>query len=190
MHGGGNGRFDPGRSAVFSLIAAAHLSIACGGGGEIESTSQDYTQWRGLRSDGSASAFVEPARWPDELSLEWRVDIGTGYATPLVVGGVVYAFVRREDEEVLLALDASTGDELWQSADPAPFEPGEAAAAHGAGPKATPVYRDGRSFTLASAGSLPRSTPRAENCSGGPKHPSIGHISGRLRRRSPTRASS
>ena len=124
--------------------------MACGG--DIESTSQDYTQWRGMRSAGHASAFVEPARWPDELKLEWRVEIGEGYATPLVVDDVVYAFVRRGDREVVAALDASTGNELWQSGYLALYKPSDAAAAHGAGPKATPVYRDGKLFTMGISG--------------------------------------
>ena len=144
--------FDLGRAALYSLLAFALLSIACVSGGEIETVSDDYTQWRGPRSDGSASAFVEPSRWPDELKLEWTVEIGEGYSTPLVVGEVVYAFVRREGREVLVALEASTGDELWQSAYPAPYEPSEPAAVHGAGPKATPVYRNGRLFTVGISG--------------------------------------
>ncbi len=147
-----NRRFDLGRASLCSLLAVALLSIACVGGGEVETVSDDYTQWRGLRSDGSASAFVEPAQWPDELKLEWRVEIGEGYATPLVVGDVVYAFVRRDGREVLVALEASTGDELWQSGYPAPYEPGEPAAVHGVGPKATPVYRNGKLFTMGISG--------------------------------------
>ena len=147
-----NRRFDSGRALPYSLFAFALLSISCVSGGEIETSSVDYTQWRGLRGDGSASAFVEPARWPDELELEWRVEIGEGYATPLVVGDVVYAFVRRHGREVLVALEASTGDELWQSGYSAPYELGEPAAVHGAGPKATPVYRNGRLFTVGISG--------------------------------------
>ena len=147
-----NRQFALRRAFPLPLLAFAQLSIACVGGGEIESASEDYTQWRGLRSDGSASGFVEPARWPDELTLEWRVELGEGYATPLVVGDVVYAFVRREGREVLVALEASTGDEVWQSGYPAPFEPGEPAAEHGTGPKATPVYRDGKLFTVGVSG--------------------------------------
>lgn len=147
-----NRRFDLGCASLCLLLALALLSIACVRGGEIETVSDDYTQWRGLRSDGSASAFVEPAQWPDELKLAWRVEIGKGYATPLVVDDVVYAFVRREGQEVLVALDASTGGELWQSGYPAPYEPGEPAAVHGAGPKATPVYRNGKLFTVGISG--------------------------------------
>ena len=145
-------RFDLGRASRAPVLALAHLSIACVGGGEIESASEDYTQWRGPRGEGSASTFVEPAQWPEELRLEWKVQIGEGYATPLVVGDVVYAFVRREGREVMAALDASTGDELWQSGYPAPYEPSKPAEAHGAGPKATPVYRKGKLFTVGISG--------------------------------------
>ena len=145
-------RSDLGRASKYSMLAFALLSISCVGGDEVESASGDYTQWRGLRSDGSASAFVEPSRWPDELELEWRVEIGAGYATPLVVRDLVYAFVRRAGREVLVALEASTGDELWESGYPAPYEPGEPAAIHGAGPKATPAYKNGKLFTVGISG--------------------------------------
>ncbi|MDE0109325.1 MAG: PQQ-like beta-propeller repeat protein [Bryobacterales bacterium] len=145
-------RSDFGPASQFSLLAVALLLISCISGDEIETTSDDYTQWRGPRSDGSASEFVEPSRWPDELKLEWTVEIGEGYATPLVIGEVVYAFVRREDHEGLVALEANTGDELWQSGYSAPYEPGEPAAVHGAGPKATPVYRNGKLFTVGISG--------------------------------------
>ena len=82
----------------------------------------------------------------------WKVEVGEGYATPLVVGEAVYAFVRREGREVMLSLDAITGEGLWSAGYPAPYSPGEPAAAHGAGPKATPAYREGRLFTLGISG--------------------------------------
>ena len=47
---------------------------------------QDYPQWRGHNRDGAASAFATPDSWPDTLMLRWRVDVGEGYATPIVVG--------------------------------------------------------------------------------------------------------
>jgi outer membrane protein assembly factor BamB len=114
--------------------------------------SRDYTQWRGSQRDGSASAFVEPAKWPAALTRRWKVEVGEGYATPLVVGDVVYVFTRRGDEEGITALDASTGREQWRSSYPAPYSVATPAAAHGAGPKATPVFHDGRLFTLGISG--------------------------------------
>src|SRR5687768_9365162 len=46
---------------------------------------QDYPQWRGRNRDGAASAFIEPKLWPDTLTRKWKVDVGEGYATPLLV---------------------------------------------------------------------------------------------------------
>jgi hypothetical protein len=58
-----------------------------------------------------ASAFLEPNAWPENLTRRWRVDVGEGYATPIVVGNIVYCFNRRDDE-VLAALDVDSGREL------------------------------------------------------------------------------
>jgi outer membrane protein assembly factor BamB len=101
---------------------------------------QDYPQWRGPGRDGSASAFVEPNSWPKTLTRRWKVDVGEGYATPIVVAETVFVFTRRDGNEVMTALDARTGAQRWQSTYPASFTPTKAAAAHGAGPKATPLF--------------------------------------------------
>jgi outer membrane protein assembly factor BamB len=114
--------------------------------------SLDYPQWRGQDRDGSASSFTQPKSWPDTLTRRWKVEVGEGYATPLVIGDTVYSFTRRGDDEVMGALDAETGKELWRTGYAAPFKPVDAAAAHGAGPKATPVFKDGKLFTLGISG--------------------------------------
>lgn len=109
---------------------------------------EDYPQWRGLRRDGAASAFREPATWPDTLTRRWRVEIGEGYATTLVVDDTAYAFTRRGDAEVLTALDASSGAARWASNYPAPHTPSSPTATHGSGPKATPLFHEDKIFTL------------------------------------------
>ena len=57
----------------------------------------DYPQWRGRTREGTASAFTEPKSWPDQLSRQWRVDVGEGYGTPIVVGNRVYTLVRGDN---------------------------------------------------------------------------------------------
>jgi outer membrane protein assembly factor BamB len=52
----------------------------------------------------------------------------------------------------MTAFDARTGRELWRNGYAAPYTPGSPAAAHGAGPKATPAFHDGRLFTLGISG--------------------------------------
>ena len=113
---------------------------------------RDYTQWRGTNRDGSVSGFVTPERWPDVLTRRWRVEIGEGYASPLVVRNIVYVFSRSDGRELLSALDADTGTRLWQSGYAIPYAPSSPTAAHGSGPKATPLFHDGKIITLGISG--------------------------------------
>ena len=53
---------------------------------------------------------------------------------------------------MLLALDPATGETIWRSAYPAPYEMNPATNPHGPGPKSTPAYADGRLFTLGMSG--------------------------------------
>jgi hypothetical protein len=54
-----------------------------------QQTAADVTQWRGANRDGVVNGFTAPAAWPAQLTQRWKIDIGTGYATPLVVGNRV-----------------------------------------------------------------------------------------------------
>jgi outer membrane protein assembly factor BamB len=120
----------------------------------VHDTSLDYTQWRGRNRDGSASGFVAPATWPDKLTLTWKTDIGEVYGTPLVFGHTIYAFTRRDGEETATALDAESGRRLWSAGYPLTYAPSAPAATHGAGPKATPAYCNGKIFSLGVSGVL------------------------------------
>jgi outer membrane protein assembly factor BamB len=115
---------------------------------------RDYTQWRGQDRDGSASGFVEPAAWPRSLVQRWKTEVGEGYGTPLVVADTVYTFTRVDGQERLTALRAASGEVLWRTGYDAPYEVAPAAAKHGAGPKATPLYANGRIYTLGVGGAF------------------------------------
>jgi outer membrane protein assembly factor BamB len=134
------------------IIGASLVWFSCAISIAAQTSSLDYPQWRGMQRDGSASGFVVPAKWPAALNRRWKVEVGEGYATPLVVGDVVYLFTRLNGEEGIIALEASTGRERWRSSYPAPYSVAKPAAAHGAGPKATPLFHDGRLFTLGISG--------------------------------------
>ena len=115
----------------------------------------EWPQWRGPNRDGLAAGVNAPSAWPKELKPVWKATVGVGHASPVVSGGVVYQHARQGEEEVLLALDASTGKELWRAgAVPAPYEMNSAARDHGKGPKSTPVVAGGRVYTLGIAGLL------------------------------------
>ncbi|HEU4688659.1 MAG TPA: PQQ-binding-like beta-propeller repeat protein, partial [Vicinamibacterales bacterium] len=135
---------------VLALACALLIAISVPAAGQ--NAPQDYPQWRGRNGDGSASAFVPPSPWPDMLTRDWQVDVGEGYATPLVVGDAVYVFTRREGNEVVAALDVATGAERWRSSYPLPYTPNSPTKAHGAGPKATPLFHEGKLFTVGITG--------------------------------------
>jgi outer membrane protein assembly factor BamB len=112
----------------------------------------DVTQWRGANRDGVITGFAEPTAWPEQLTERWNLEVGLGYATPLVVGDRVYMFSRQGGDEVMSAIDAGSGEVLWRTAYPVSFTMHSAATGHNAGPKSTPVVSNGRLFAIGMTG--------------------------------------
>lgn len=135
------------------LAATALLLAVCGLTPAIAQRSNtDWPQWRGASRDGAA-AFSAPSTWPEQLSMKWKVDVGTGYAAPITVGDRVFAFSRQNEHEVMRALDAATGKTIWETTYNATYKPNPAATrTHGTGPKSTPTFADGRLYTLGMTG--------------------------------------
>src|SRR5687768_18544147 len=76
---------------------------------EAQRASTDWNQWCGPNRDGSAPAPSDPKAWPEKLTQKWKIEVGSGYATPLVVGNRIYQFSRQGEREVMSALDVDTG---------------------------------------------------------------------------------
>jgi outer membrane protein assembly factor BamB len=134
--------------AALAGFAIVGLTAAVAG----QNRAPDWPQWRGPNRDGTLPGFSEPSSWPERLTQRWKIDVGTGYATPIVVGNRVYAFTRQQENEVMRAIDADTGKVVWETSYPAPFKMNPATARHGPGPKSTPTYANGRLFTLGMSG--------------------------------------
>jgi outer membrane protein assembly factor BamB len=126
------------------------LTIVLGG----QALAQDWAQWRGPNRDGALASFTEPRAWPEKLTQRWKVEVGLGYATPLVVGDRIYMFSRQGENEVMSALDAANGKVLWQTGYPAPFTMHSAAVPHGQGPKSTPVFTNGKLYSIGMVGTI------------------------------------
>ena len=122
--------------------------------GEAQRPSADVTQWRGAARDGIITGLTTPQAWPETLTERWKVEIGTGYATPLVVGDRVYQFSRIGDNETMTALDAASGKVLWQAGYPATFTMNPATKQHGPGPKSTPIFFNGRLYSIGMTGTV------------------------------------
>lgn len=114
----------------------------------------DWNQWRGPGRDGRVVGFQPPARWSSALERQWKITVGEGHSSPLIVGGSAYIFSRQGENEIVRRLDLANGRELWKVSYPAPYEMNPAARGHGKGPKSTPVYHNGRLFTLGISGIL------------------------------------
>jgi outer membrane protein assembly factor BamB len=120
----------------------------------ITSIAADWPQWRGPNRDGFVADASIPQSWPKTLRTEWKLPVGIGHASPVAANGKIYVFARQNDEEVLRALDAATGKEIWKSSLPVAYEMHPAAVGHGKGPKATPVVKLGNVYTFGIAGVL------------------------------------
>ncbi len=127
------------------VVVAAALGRASG---------TDWNQWRGPNRDGRIEGFSTSGRWPSKLTRSWKVEVGEGHASPLIVGQAAFCFSREGDDEVVRRLDLATGHLVWKDHYPAPYEVNPAASAHRKGPKSTPVYGGGRLYTLGISGIL------------------------------------
>ncbi|MCU0875232.1 MAG: hypothetical protein MUE50_23110, partial [Pirellulaceae bacterium] len=67
---------------------------------------QDWPQWRGGDRDGKVAGFTAPQTWPRALTQKWKVAVGSGDATPALVGDKLYVFTRQGDDETVLCLNA------------------------------------------------------------------------------------
>jgi len=113
---------------------------------------QDWPQWRGANRDGKVTGFKAPQEWPKELKLRWKTTVGTGDATPALVGDKLYVFTRQGDDEVTTCLEAASGEELWMDKYAAQAVTG--APSRHPGPRSSPAVADGKVVTLGVGGVL------------------------------------
>ncbi len=110
--------------------------------------------WRGAGRDNQVADFKLPGELPEKLEPIWRVEVGSGYATPVVAGERIYQHARQGGDEVLWCLELASGESVWRSTLPVDFTPGRGGEGHGRGPKSTPAIADGRVATLSITGLL------------------------------------
>ncbi len=130
-------------------IAASCLVLA----GVSRASGQDWPQWRGANRDAKATGFTPPKTWPKELTQKWKITVGSGDATPALVGDRLYVFTRQEGDEVVSCLDASTGKEVWTDKYAVAAIGGPDAAVHG-GPRSSPTVAEGKVVTLGVSGTV------------------------------------
>ena len=99
-------------------------------------------------ADGEKVMSEFPKGGPKSL---WHAEIGSGFAGVAVSGDRVVVFHRRNDQDLLTAYDAKTGQEIWSQAFHTSFQP---SIVDDDGPRSVPTIHQGRVYALAAAGGL------------------------------------
>jgi outer membrane protein assembly factor BamB len=112
------------------------------------------TYWTDFRGPGRLGHYDQApilTTWPAEgLKRLWKQPSGGGYASFTVAHDVAFTIEQRRGNEVVAAYDLSTGRERWTHSWAALFSE----ALGGDGPRATPVWDDGRLYALGATGEL------------------------------------
>lgn len=89
--------------------------------------------------------------WPAEgPRLLWTArNLGEGYSSVSIAEGKVFTLGTRQGQEVVLALDLASGQELWSAQSGSIFNDNM-----GNGPRSTPTYEAGRIYCLGASGDL------------------------------------
>jgi outer membrane protein assembly factor BamB len=113
---------------------------------------QDWPQFRGPNRDSKVIGFKSPKAWPAELKQEWKITVGTGDASPVLVGKRIYLNTRQGGDEMIICLDAATGQEHWKYAYAANAVTGPSTSHPG--PRSTPAVANGKIVTFGVTGIL------------------------------------
>ena len=134
------------------LIRTA-FAVLIFGSAIVAKAADSWPHWGGPNRNFMIDSTGLADSWPEAGPLElWRRDLGEGYSAILVEDGVLYTHYRTGDQEIVVALDAVSGDTSWEYSYEAPAEGWT--FERGAGPHATPSLLGGRLFTVGSTGKL------------------------------------
>jgi outer membrane protein assembly factor BamB len=126
---------------VAALLAAGACAFA-----------EDWPQFLGPSRNGVYSGGDLAAAWPKSgPAVVWKMDIGAGFAGPVVSQGRLILFHRKGGSEVVEALDAATGREIWKYEYPTKYRDD---FGFDEGPRSAPTIAGGRVFTFGAEGML------------------------------------
>jgi len=141
-----------------SLIPASLFFAALGIGG-AQNSAPSWHQWggpdRNFRLESAQLATAWPASGPEQI---WTRPLGDGYSAIVVDGSALYTMYRQGDDEIVVALDAGSGETRWEHSYRAPILDdgnfGFWMNSAGPGPYATPLLVGSRLFTVGVNGEL------------------------------------
>lgn len=152
------------RMTAAASLGLLILTISFAG---VAARADDWPQWLGPQRDDvwreTGIVKVLPVGGPP---IRWRVKVGGGYAGPAVVGNRIYVTdkqlavgntnpgdpfdrSKRQATERVLCLNDADGSIIWMHEYDCPYT-----VSYPAGPRTTPLIREGQVFTLGAEGHL------------------------------------
>ena len=99
----------------------------------------DWLEWGGPNGDFTLEVKGLAEKWPDSGPKQlWKRPLGEGYSSILFKEGRLYTMYRDGDSGVVVALDAGTGETIWEHRYSTVFW-SDMTPAFGRGPNATPL---------------------------------------------------
>ncbi len=106
----------------------------------------------GPMHDGTSPETGLNLVWTDAGPLEkWRITVGTGYASPVVMGDALVLLQRKGGREVVECLYPETGSPRWETSWPTEYV---GKHSYSTGPYSTPVIDNDQVYAIGSEGRL------------------------------------
>jgi outer membrane protein assembly factor BamB len=120
------------------VIGGASVLIVATVGG-VEQAPIGWPQWGGPNRDFKVSAGRLMTEWPPSGPKRlWTRSVGEGYSAFAYANDTLYTAVRRNQQEVVMALDAGSGEARWEFPSDTVL-PARMNLDNGPGPHATPL---------------------------------------------------
>lgn len=111
-----------------------------------------WLQWGGPDRNFRAPAGELATSWPEDGPKRlWSRPLGEGHSAVLFEDGRLYTMYRSGEDEVVLCLDAATGETLWEHAYTVEYQGLEQ---YGTGPRSTPLLVGNRLFAVGVMGHM------------------------------------
>jgi outer membrane protein assembly factor BamB len=121
---------------------------------------EDWPRWRGPRLDGISWETGLLKEWPKDGPRQlWKTSLSGGFSTVVVADGRVFTQTKEKNQEVVVCLDAATGEDLWRYRYDCDYATHRTFTGGGmppsrTGPRATPTVDGDRVYSLGATGTL------------------------------------